>query len=183
MIVDEYNTRCQVWSDIQTHLPYLHDVAATGDATVIDLGVRSGFSTAAFLAAVEVNGGHVYSVDTSPVRVPWANHPQWTFIQGDDLWVADQLPDDVDVVFIDTSHTYRQTSAELEMYVPKVKAGGVVLLHDVELQHPDASPADDPPFPVRQAIVDFCIENGLTPSFVEGSFGLGVIRIGGDGGD
>jgi predicted O-methyltransferase YrrM len=182
MIVDEYQLRCQVWSDIQGHLPRLHAEASTGDAVVIELGVRSGFSTAAFLAAVEQHGGHVYSVDTDPVHVPWSNHPQWSFVHGDDLWIADQLPDGVDVVFIDTSHTYQQTSAELEMYVPKVKVGGVVLLHDVELEHPVASPADDPPYPVRQAVVDYCIEHGLTPEFVEGSHGLGVIRIGADDG-
>ena len=180
MIAGEYRARLVMWSDIQQHLPQLNAEASTGDCVVIELGVRSGNSTAAFLAAVEQHGGHVWSVDIHPPPVPWTGHPQWTFIAGDDLDVADQLPDMVDVVFIDTSHDYVQTCAELEVYVPKVRPGGVVLLHDVELEHPDASPADDPPFPVRVAVTEFCDEHGLTPEFVSGCYGLGVIRIGVD---
>ena len=177
----EYRARLAMWSDIQQHLPQLHTEASTGDAQIIELGVRAGNSTAAFLAAVEQHGGHVWSVDIDTPPVPWTGHPQWTFIEGDDLDVADQLPDGVDIVFIDTSHYYVQTLAELEVYVPKVKPGGVVLLHDTELEAPWNFPAGDPGFPVRVAVVEYCAEHGLTPEFVSGCYGLGIIRIGADG--
>lgn len=179
----EYRARVAMWSDIQQHLPRLHAEASIPDAQIIDLGVRAGNSTAAFLAAVEKHGGHVYSVDVNTPPSPFHGHPQWTFIAGDDLIVADQLPDQVDIVFIDTSHDYVQTCAELEVYVPKVRAGGVVLLHDTELEHPDASPVSDPSFPVRVAVDEYCTDNGLTAEFVTGCNGLGVIRIGGDDGN
>lgn len=174
---DEYATRCMIPSDISQHLPTLYNEASIGDAQIIELGVRSGNSTAAFLAAVEQYGGHVWSVDITPPRLPWVNHPHWTVLVGDDLWLADDLPDDVDVLFIDTSHYYQHTCAELAMFVPKVKPGGVVLLHDTELENPEGRPDTDPPFPVRVAVEEFCADNGLTPEFIEGSWGLGVIRI------
>jgi predicted O-methyltransferase YrrM len=177
MIRDEYAMRLTLWSDIQDHLPRLHAEASIGDCVVIELGVRGGNSTAAFLAAVDEFGGHVHGCDIRRPGVPWANHPQWTFYEGDDLELADQLPDGVDVLFIDTSHFYDQTCAELEMYVPKVKPGGVVLLHDTELKYPEGRPWDDPPYPVRLAVDLYCGEHGLTPEFVEGCNGLGVIRI------
>ena len=176
LISDEYDLRCGLNSDIQQHLPQLYTEALAGGVT-IELGVRSGNSTSAFLAAAEMNGGHVWSVDIVPPKVPWWGHNQWSVLVGDDLDLADDLPDDVDVLFIDTSHHYVQTQAELELYVPKVKPGGVVLLHDVELEQPDGCPATDPPFPVRVAVDEYCAEHGLSPEYVGGCYGLGVIRI------
>jgi predicted O-methyltransferase YrrM len=178
VIAGEYNLRCQMRSDIVDHLPRLHQEASRPGVTVIELGVRSGNSTSAFLLAAEQNDGHVYSVDIEPVRLPWLGHPRWTFMQGDDVDLADDLPDDVDVLFIDTSHHYGHTHKELARYVPKVRKGGVVLLHDTELEHPDGAPATDPHFPVRVAVVEHCALHGLTPEFVTGCHGLGVIRIG-----
>jgi predicted O-methyltransferase YrrM len=177
MIRDEFTMRCSLGSDIKQHLPQLHAEASIGDAHVIELGVRSGNSTSAFLAGVEEHGGHLWSVDIARPSLPWLNHPQWTLRVGDDLLLADELPDDVDVVFIDTSHHYLQTCAELALYVPKVKPGGVVLLHDVELERPDGAVVTDPPFPVRVAVDEYCAANGLTPEYVTGCYGLGVIRI------
>jgi predicted O-methyltransferase YrrM len=177
MVGDEYRLRCQMGSDIKDHLPRLHEEASTGDVTVIELGVRSGNSTAAFLAAVEARGGHVYSVDVARPKVPWFGHQQWAFLLGDDLALADELPDAVDVLFIDTSHHYKHTWAELEVYVPKVRPGGVVLMHDTELEAPDGAPAGDPVFPVRTAIDEYCLTVGLTPEYITGCYGLGVIRI------
>lgn len=172
-----YVDRCQRDSDIRDHMPRLHREASRGDATIIELGVRTGNSTAAFLAAVEEHGGSVWSVDIDYPRVPWTAHPQWLFILGDDLLVVDDLPAEADVVFIDTSHHYSQTLAELAAYVPKVKPGGVVLLHDTELADPVGAPAGDPRFPVRVAVEQYCEAHGLTPQFVSGCNGLGVIRI------
>jgi predicted O-methyltransferase YrrM len=183
MVGDEYRMRCQMPSDIKDHLPRLYAEASGGDAVVIELGVRSGNSTAAFLAAVEDHGGHVYSADVARPKVPWFGHQQWAFFLGDDLALVNELPDDVDVLFVDTSHHYKQTWAELEAYVPKVRPGGVVLMHDTELESPDGAPAGDPVFPVRTAVDEFCVVNGLVPEYVEGCYGLGVIRIPEEAGD
>jgi predicted O-methyltransferase YrrM len=174
-VTDEYAMRCGMPSDIVDHLPRLYAEASTGDAVVIELGVRTGNSTVAFLAAVEKHGGHVYSVDIVRPRAPWHNHSQWTFLVGDDLEIVGQLPG-CDVLFIDTSHHYRHTLDELETYVPKVKPGGVVLLHDVELERPEGAPPDDPPFPVTVAVDEYCAAHHLVPEYVEGCYGLGVIR-------
>jgi predicted O-methyltransferase YrrM len=177
VIRDEYSLRCMLRSDIQQHLPRLHAEASIGDAQIIELGVRSGNSTVAFLAAVEEHGGHVYSADIDRPRFPWSNHEQWSFHHGNDLDLVDELPDQVDIVFIDTSHHFQQTVDELEVYVPRVKPGGVVLLHDTELHTPDGAPAGDPIYPVRAAVDLYCAEHRLRPEFVPGCNGLGVIRI------
>jgi predicted O-methyltransferase YrrM len=182
VVINEYQARCWLPSDIKDHLPRLHEEASIGDAVVVELGVRSGNSTAALLAAVEIHGGHVWSVDLGRPSVPWHGHPQWTFLMGDDIALADELPD-CDVLFIDTSHHYTHTLIELETFNPKVRPGGVILLHDTELERPDGAPETDPAFPVRAAVDKYCESRGYTPEYVEGCYGLGVIRMGGARGD
>ena len=177
----EFERRCGEQSDIQDHLPILFNEANRDMVTVLELGVRSGNSTAAFLAAAEKNGGHVWSVDISRPRVPqeWFSSDIWTFIEGDDLEVADLMPDVVDVLFIDTSHAYRQTLAELELYAPLVRRGGKIILHDTELQHPEAAEAGDPPFPVAVAVREWAEKQDAAPmiEWVSGCYGLAVITV------
>ena len=178
----EYEARCGHGSDISDHLPRLFaEVDRWEDPVVLELGVRSGNSTAAFLAAVEKNGGHVWSVDVSRPRVPmeWFESDIWTFIEGDDLGVADLLPQTVDVLFIDTSHAYRQTLLELELYAPRVRPGGVILLHDTELEFPEAGDAGDPPFPVAVAIREWATNRAVPPmiEWVSGCYGLAVVTV------
>lgn len=178
----EYTSRRSVWSDIQGHLEFLHDlVASRPGARVLELGVRWGTSTGVLLHAVEQADGHLWSVDLTPPTVPswWALTGRWTLAVGDDLdpAVFAQQPDSLDVLLVDTSHTYAQTLAELRAYLPKVRPGGTVCLHDTELESSPEHPPEDPPFPVARALDAFCAETGLTWTNRPGSYGLGVIQI------
>ena len=156
---DEYATRLGSWSDVQYCMPGMLETALRyPEVSVLELGVRSGNSTSAFLTAAEKTGGHVWSVDTEPPDVPvhWADSGLWTFIQGDDLTLEPPVTA-FDVVFIDTSHHYAHTLTELRRFVPIVKPGGTVLLHDTLLAHVDG---EDLPFPVTLALATFCGETG-----------------------
>jgi predicted O-methyltransferase YrrM len=182
----EYRQRCSEWSDIYEHLPRLYAETCRYTAPqVVELGVRSGNSTCAFLAAVETVGGHVWSVDPDRAHVPphWFDSDLWTFVQADDLKVVDEAPA-CDVLFVDTTHAWRQTLDELWNYVPKVRAGGVVLLHDTELERPEAAPHDDP-FPVRRAIEEYLTHCPVGDvEWVPGCNGLAVIgKVGGTDGE
>lgn len=176
----EYIARASRWSDIGRHLIYLYETAsAYAHPVIIELGVRSGVSTTAFLRAAAENDGHVHSVDIHHPDVPiwWAETDIWSFTVGDDLHpsVLRDLPDVADVVFIDTSHHYGQTLSELQTYVPRVRSGGVVLLHDTELAMPEGFSGE--PYPVRRAIDDYCAAEGRTWENRPGDSGLGVICI------
>jgi predicted O-methyltransferase YrrM len=140
-------------SDINEHLTFIHDLVIELNAQqVVELGVRSGVSTAAFLAALEETGGRLWSCDIAHHNAPViiADHPQWEFHIGDDLQLAAESPL-CDVLFIDTSHAYKQTVDELNAYAGKAR---VVLLHDTTLEQPGGV-GEQPPFPVRQACLDW----------------------------
>jgi predicted O-methyltransferase YrrM len=174
-LADHYLERAATASDINEHLTYLYQMVVDTEAlAVVELGVRSGNSTAALLAAVEVTKGHLWSVDISLPSWPMAFHEseRSTLIIGDDLAVADRLPDEIDVLFIDTSHHYEHTLAELRLYGPK---SSVILLHDTELEDPYERPETDPLFPVKRAVRDWCAEAGRTWSNRENCNGLGTI--------
>jgi predicted O-methyltransferase YrrM len=179
-LLADYDQRCAGGSDIVGHLPYLFE-RATHSGVLVELGVRSGESTCAFLAGIERSGlGHLWSVDTDAPSVPpeWHWDDRWTFIQGNDLEVADELPDVIDLLFIDTSHQYRHTWDELDLYGPMVVDGGVILLHDTDLEVAPGSVRDeDKGYPVRRAVQEWCEAQGLSPEFREGWHGLGVIEV------
>jgi predicted O-methyltransferase YrrM len=168
-------------SDIGLHLPYLHQRAKTAKVA-LELGVRNGCSTAALLAGLDDSDGHLWSVDMFGPEAPaneWAE-PRWTFILGDDMnaEIIGQTPGELDLLFIDTSHCYSHTLSELQTYGPKVKVGGVILLHDTELEvAPGSVQEEDKGFPVRRAIQDWCRSRFLTPEWREGCNGLGVIEV------
>lgn len=172
----EYERLCRTESDIYLHLPYfVQTVDEVRARNVLELGTRTGVSTIAWLYALD-QIGHLTSVDLDPAP-PIGEHDHWTFVQADDMDYVDQVADgSVDVLFIDTSHLYEHTLAELRAYLPKVRSGGRVLLHDTMLRRPEGSPPR-PLFPVRTALNEFCTETGLSWDEHRYSWGLGIIEV------
>jgi cephalosporin hydroxylase len=80
-------------------------------------------------------------------------------------------------VFIDTSHHYRHTLDELRAYQHLVKSGGLILLHDTELEQPEGAPADDGPFPVKRAVEEFTAETGFAWTNDPRCWGLATIEV------
>lgn len=199
MLEADYQLRLAVWSDIQEQAPLIREaVRGYNRPVVAELGTRMGESTSALLAGASASGGHVYSVDIGPVGPCewWEQTGRWKFLNADDMSVTARafIPGKLDVLFIDTSHTYEHTLAELREYVPRVKPGGTVLCHDPELRNDDPvmgaawvlMAGEAPEFPVAAALDTFCAEAGLSwerqterPNPAPGRpfYGLGTIRI------
>lgn len=176
MIVEAYIDACETPSDIYQHLPTFVDLCQTLNAqTVIELGTRGGVSTIAWLYGLELTDGRLWSVDID--AKPDLEHERWTFVRGDDLdpQTLAQLPTQADIVFIDTSHAYQQTRAELNVYKWRVRNGGRIVLHDTELARPEGWTRDQPQFPVRTAVDEFCADERLHVRYWPNCFGLGVI--------
>jgi len=55
-------------------------------------------------------------------------------IQGDSTLVHSDITEEFDAVFIDGNHSYEYVKKDLENYLPKVKDGGIVALHDVNFE-------------------------------------------------
>jgi predicted O-methyltransferase YrrM len=142
---------------------------------IIELGVRSGNSTSAFLAALETDRrGTLWSCDISAPDVPasWHDLDYWRFIQEDCLGevALALLPSRCDVLFVDVDpHSYAQTLEICARYVPRVRYGGVALFHDTD---PRASS------PVSMALDEYCrVTTGAEWRNKSGCHGLGIMRV------
>lgn len=190
----QYARLCEnILSDIYEYLPVFYEgTKSFEDPEIIELGVRAGVSTIAWLWAVEqVGGGHVWSVDGAlpcldddgtDLLGQYLNDgvstlDHWTFLKGwdNEQWVLDILPKQTDIVFIDTNHTFEMTMDELQTYYPRVKPGGLIYLHDTNIETTGNAVTPQPPYPVRTAVQQFCDEVGLRYEFIDSRCGLGTI--------
>ncbi len=158
-------------TDIHEHLQTLHMLTIELNLkNILELGTRTGESTVAFLLAVRELNGKVTSVDVDPCEEAKKNVKKlgidsfWNFIQQDDLTL--DWNDEIDHLFIDTSHTYDHTISEFKKFEPYVKKGGLITLHDIV-----SCP------PVLDAISDYILDrNDLRFYKFFHNNGLGVIR-------
>jgi glycosyltransferase involved in cell wall biosynthesis len=161
-----YLQQCATPSDIQHHLPLLFSLAK---GNVVELGTRSGVSTAALLAGVERHGGRVVSVDVDPASAGVAaGHPLWTFVQASstDLTTRQKAPTPIDLLLIDTLHFYAHVAAEFAVWAGAVRPGGTICVHDTET------------FPgVRVAVEEFCQAKGWPVTFVRPCNGMAVVEV------
>lgn len=123
----EYKIACEVESDINEHVPTLRQLASECER-VVELGVREGWSTRAFLT--QRNRLRSYDI----ILWPYVSHlfntmrnvgRDFEYIQASSLEVE---LDPCDMIFFDTDHTYEQLSAELRLHGNK--ASKYLVFHD-----------------------------------------------------
>lgn len=118
-------------TDMQPHLERIRAAVIAVDAQhVVELGVRYGYSSAAILHGVHETGGRLTSVELNTPQ-PYVD-AAWDFIGGDDTapGVLARIPESIDVLLIDTTHTLTHTAQELALYAPRVRPGGLIIAHD-----------------------------------------------------
>lgn len=201
MTIEVLNERYHMLSvhsvDMSEHMPTFVQAVKDLDAKiVIELGVRYGHSTIAWLHALH-GQGHLWSVDCSfpvpadPLSLNELDStnlldpqgrlgimPHWSFLLGYDTWpeILDMLPQkDVDIVFLDTNHVYEETLVELDLYIPRIRSGGRMYLHDTAIETTGNAVTPQPPYPVRTAMEEFCEKHGLEHTNNPNCFGLGTI--------
>lgn len=187
---ERYEFLCQEPSDINEHLSTFVDAVKELNATkVIELGVRYGVSTIAWLYALE-NQGHLWACDCSfPIPAPGSTinnldpqgplgvRPHWNFLLGDFhvRQTFELFPKDVDILFIDGNHVYEETLAELDLYSSLVREGGRIYLHDTAIETTGNAVTPQPPYPVRTAMEEWCEKRGLKWHNATNCSGLGTI--------
>jgi len=133
MIQEKYQELLTTSSDIQTHLQHIKETVQEGD-TVVEMGVRDCVSTWALLAA---RPRQLTSIDVVlpkrenlEVVVNAAQEESIDFI----FHVADSthfIMEPVDILFIDTIHTYSQLVKELWRHAENTKK--YIILHDANI--------------------------------------------------
>ena len=146
-----YEPEQRMWHRVLSPLP--------GSPVIVDLGTGHGKSAASL--ALSCPQGHVYTFDPGePYINAGCNEEQYeaetnkfmkdagaenvTFVRDSSLTVP--WDKEIDILNIDSNHTYEGTKAEILRWIPFIKTGGRAFFHDYD--HPRAPG-------VRQAIDEF----------------------------
>jgi len=104
-----------------------------------------------------------YGVEQEPLNIAavkaknklnrYSNKVFWIKKKSEDA--IDEIPNDLDFVYIDGAHDYKNVKKDIENYYPKVKVGGVIGGHDI---YNGNCPEHDG---VIQAVMGFATKNKL----------------------
>ena len=140
----KYLLMCNTPSDINEHIPTLYEYSKKCES-ILELGVRSGVSTFAFIKGLSENGSNKKQLKSGDLNEisSMLNKTQiityckyynidYTFLQGNDLdiQIPEQL-DETDITFIDTWHIYGHLKRELHKFAPITKR--YIIMHDTTL--------------------------------------------------
>ena len=136
---------CKTKSDINEHLLVLRDLASECKS-IVEMGVRTCVSTWAFieglgdnttLVSIDIKHPSKYGSDITPVEKACHNKGiLFKFYEHDTLTI--DIPE-VDMLFIDTLHTYDQLKGELDRHGNKAKK--YLVFHDTVSCESELMPA------------------------------------------
>jgi cephalosporin hydroxylase len=129
-------------NDIVDHLPTLaFECNAAAPKLIVELGTRGGVSTHTLIACAKANDAVMVSVDIDDCSHV-AKDAKWSFVRSDDVAFAKEFPEwcrarglepKIDFLFIDTSHEYEHTVAEIASWFPFLAKKCRVAFHDTNL--------------------------------------------------
>lgn len=105
--------------------------------TVVETGVYFGLSTCYIAAALrdnKIEGAKVYSIDPWDLDHYWRESDLEPYIQFYQMTTQEAVQHlkhlEIDVLIIDSIHTYDQSSWELHTLEPQLREGGYIIMHD-----------------------------------------------------
>lgn len=104
---------------------------------IVEAGVCLGYSSRAFSMVNKICNSKLIGLDNDPNSIPaYSNLHNSEFVLINDLqfthyYATSEFKNTpLDVVFIDTSHEYEHTLAEITQFVPLLSKNGIIMFHD-----------------------------------------------------
>lgn len=136
---DIISDNSDITSGFKKHYLTLYSIVLGMDAKkVLELG--SGVSSPVILEALQKTGGTLTTCDPRDMEGIGLDdnfresHKNWEYIQDYSQNVIDKLEGPFDIVLHDGSHEGKVLFKDLRKIIPKVKKGGIILVHDTN--HP-----------------------------------------------
>ena len=103
------------------------------EPNILEFGVRDGISTKMFIELCESQSGSLYSVDKNNYGSV-IKSKRWNFIQSrdDDFdFLKKKLPDNFDIIFLDTLHEANHIEKIFYYYYKSLKIDGLFFIDDI----------------------------------------------------
>lgn len=118
-------------------------IAAAAENVIVEIGVLFGDTTKVLLGAAKPTT-HIYGIDpiipdsmnealigsVEKINELVAQYPNFTFIKDYSFNVVKTWDKEIDYIFIDGDHQYEAVKADYEQWLPFVKVGGIIAIHD-----------------------------------------------------
>ena len=117
------------------------------DLVGLEIGVDEALNTLNILKNLKIK--KLYLIDPylpveyeSGIKMDWSKHKKTAmgrlesykdkikFIVKSDIDAVDDVPNNLDFVYVDANHDYKYVKRDIELYYPKVKVGGIFGGHD-----------------------------------------------------
>lgn len=141
--LDDVRARARQRTDISDHLERLFEESlSVKPALIVELGVGPGESSFVLEKVANISGGTLISVDRDQ-RIKKDGTAKHWYVNKDDIEFAGQfkawcgekgIAPLIDVLFIDTSHTYAHTVQEIAHWFPFLSKKGKVFFHDTNVK-------------------------------------------------
>ena len=112
---------------------FYKDLLEIKNPQIIEFGVRHGVSTSLFLDLCTMNDGKLFSIDENDYEYKF-NSTKWNFIKSRDdnfEFLKKKLPNNVDVIFLDTLHKANHVIKILIAYFDNLKVRGYFIIDDI----------------------------------------------------
>jgi len=110
--------------------PHIYQIQ---DPIILELGVQKGRSTKKFLQLCNKNNGKLFSVDLDDCSNV-SKDKRWKFFQTRDdnfEFIKSQIPNKIDVLFIDTLHEANHVKKLIYEYYPILNTNGYIFIDDI----------------------------------------------------
>ncbi len=138
--LEEIRQRSRTPTDISDHLETIFTESLQVQPNlIVELGVGPGQSTFVFERVAKLSGSSFVSVDVRSETSRATLWSGWFFVERDDVEFAGEfrqwaqgkgINPLIDVLFIDTSHTYDHTVKEIKAWFPMLSDKAKVFFHD-----------------------------------------------------
>jgi predicted O-methyltransferase YrrM len=101
---------------------------------ILELGAYEGKTTKLLSEVAVANGGQVAAVESDPARAAALQAlglPAVQVVCDDAISVLKRDVPPWDFAFVDDDHTYAHVAEELELLIPQMRRGGLIVMHDV----------------------------------------------------
>lgn len=110
--------------------PHIYQIQ---EPIILELGVQKGRSTKKFLQLCNKNNGKLFSVDLDDCSNV-SKDKRWKFFQTRDdnfEFIKSQIPNKIDVLFIDTLHEANHVKKLIYEYYPLLSSNGYIFIDDI----------------------------------------------------
>jgi cephalosporin hydroxylase len=122
-------------TDLGENIVKLHEISQTfSNSIFVDLGVREGFSSGILCDRSKELNNKIYGVDIdfSLLKSNLVQGQNYEIIEGDSSTIGRdfEIPEGVDILFVDTLHVKEQVLCELYYWIDKLNTNSYIVFHD-----------------------------------------------------